>query len=269
MNLVSALQAGIPDAANGYAELYRRGTGTRATWYSSFEGDGSNSSGANITLDANGKAEVYVDELIDLVIKDSSGNVVASFTEGRSSPIEEVRSQSFTGAAYVGGAQAAGNPTTLQAVLDLWKTNSGAPDWKVLLDATNQTLKDAISRVEGPPFFNVQATAYGATGDGATDDTLAIQAAINAAVAAGGGIVWFPPGDYKITAALSVPKEVSLVGPTGGAASTGGADIFQDTASEAVITFPAGGSVGSRTVHGLRLRHSSALSWRLAELSEM
>lgn len=37
---------------------------------------------------------------------------------------------------------------------------------------------------------------FGATGDGSTDDTVAIQNAINAA---GSGIVWFPPGNYKVT----------------------------------------------------------------------
>lgn len=45
--------------------------------------------------------------------------------------------------------------------------------------------------------FNVRD--YGATGDGTTDDRLAIQAAIDAAGAAGGGEVYFPPGTYKLT----------------------------------------------------------------------
>lgn len=44
-------------------------------------------------------------------------------------------------------------------------------------------------------------TQYGAIHDGTTDDTAAIQAAIDAAVAAGGGIVYFPPGIYQLTAA--------------------------------------------------------------------
>lgn len=41
-------------------------------------------------------------------------------------------------------------------------------------------------------------TSYGATGDGITDDTDAIQAALDAAGAVGGGIVLFPPGEYVI-----------------------------------------------------------------------
>lgn len=39
---------------------------------------------------------------------------------------------------------------------------------------------------------------YGAVGDGITDDTLAIQQAINFVSTRGGGIVYFPPGTYKI-----------------------------------------------------------------------
>jgi hypothetical protein len=39
---------------------------------------------------------------------------------------------------------------------------------------------------------------YGATGDGVTDDTAAIQAAIDACYAAGGGIVYLPPGQYVL-----------------------------------------------------------------------
>src|SRR4051812_27410793 len=39
---------------------------------------------------------------------------------------------------------------------------------------------------------------YGATGGGTTNDTSAIQAAIDAAGAAGGGVVYIPTGTYKI-----------------------------------------------------------------------
>lgn len=49
-------------------------------------------------------------------------------------------------------------------------------------------------------WFNV--VDYGATGDGSTDDTTAIQDAIDAAEAAGGGVVYFPRGTYVVNGAL-------------------------------------------------------------------
>lgn len=49
-------------------------------------------------------------------------------------------------------------------------------------------------------------TDYGATGDGTTDDTTAINAAIAAANAAGEGTVYFPAGDYKVTSTLTRPS---------------------------------------------------------------
>jgi Pectate lyase superfamily protein len=45
--------------------------------------------------------------------------------------------------------------------------------------------------------FNVKD--YGATGDGVTDDTIALNAAVAAAVTTSGGIVYFPPGTYRVT----------------------------------------------------------------------
>ncbi len=54
-------------------------------------------------------------------------------------------------------------------------------------------------------FYNVKD--YGATGDGSTDDTAAIQSAIDAVPSrtnTGGGILFFPPGDYKTTSTLTI-----------------------------------------------------------------
>jgi hypothetical protein len=62
--------------------------------------------------------------------------------------------------------------------------------------------------------FNVRA--FGAKGDRETDDTAAIQSAIDAAEKRGGGVVAFPPGHYKTTATLRITQgEVGLVGAGG------------------------------------------------------
>ena len=49
---------------------------------------------------------------------------------------------------------------------------------------------------KGDLFYNVKD--YGAKGDGTTDDTAAIQAAVGAAKTAGGGVVYMPPGTYIV-----------------------------------------------------------------------
>jgi len=54
--------------------------------------------------------------------------------------------------------------------------------------------------------YNV-VTSYGAKGNGIADDTTAIQAAITACAANGGGKVYLPPGTYKTTATLQIPVE--------------------------------------------------------------
>jgi len=62
------------------------------------------------------------------------------------------------------------------------------------------------------PVFNVKDSAYGAKGDGTTNDAPAIQAAIDAANAAGGGTVYLPAGTYLVKAKLELQSNVTLQG---------------------------------------------------------
>jgi hypothetical protein len=95
---------------------------------------------------------------------------------------------------------------------------------------------------DGGPYLNVQSDAFGAIGDGVADDTTAIQAALTAA-AATAGTVWLPAGEYKITAQLTVPNGVSVLGP--------GAQLCVISTSSAISMMSIGAtSVGAGDRYG-------------------
>jgi hypothetical protein len=62
-------------------------------------------------------------------------------------------------------------------------------------------------------WVNVKNAPYNATGDGITDDTAAIQSAINAVGAAGGGVVFFPKGVYLCNGAFDATTNSILKFP--------------------------------------------------------
>ena len=239
MNLISTLNAGIAAAANGWAEVYIRGTSTRATVYYDFEATTSDSSGDNIDLDAYGAVEVYVNQLVDVVAKSPDGTIIRSWTDGYSSPNVEVISPAFTGNDYVSGASAVNEPTTLQAVLNLWETNNGAPDWKVNIGGTPTTIEDAFGATVGL-VFNVKSPEYGAVGDGIVNDQAAIQAALAAAVSAGGGTVYFPVGTYLISTAIDWDHRVNMLGVGAGLSVL----TTNSAANARLITFTSGTALG-------------------------
>lgn len=76
-------------------------------------------------------------------------------------------------------------------------------------DAFRQLMSDIASGVVPV----VASKAFGAKGDGTTDDTTALQAAISAST---GKVLVIPPGSYKITSPLQVSTRMTIVF-TGGA----------------------------------------------------
>lgn len=68
---------------------------------------------------------------------------------------------------------------------------------------------DALREVYGDR--GIDAALYGAVGDGTTDDTAAIQAAIDEAAAAGGAVVWLGPYLYLV-GQLVLQNRVQLIG---------------------------------------------------------
>lgn len=78
----------------------------------------------------------------------------------------------------------------------------------------------------------VSVKDFGAVGDGVTDDTAAIQAAINSVGIGGGGGVYFPYGTYKVTSTLTVAyNNVSFIG-----ANQRGALLYSTTNNTKILS---------------------------------
>lgn len=113
---------------------------------------------------------------------------------------------------------------------------------------------------------------YGAKGDAVTDDTSAINAAIAAIPSATGGVLFFPPGSYVVSSAITLPQFVTVQGS--GAYSTRvltnstTADVFvaaagattsyhmsiNDIGVGASVTQTAGAAFRFTNVSGVRFR---------------
>jgi len=208
MHLLAALAGGLSSAASGTARIYQRGTSTRATYYTDFEGYSVVSSGLDVVLDANGAAVIYVNQLVDVSVYTATGVLVETFNAGAAASSIEVRSVSFSGTDYRTGGVAAGNPQGLDTVLDLWKTSANSTDFNVDFQGSAISLRTAFWR--GRAVVNVMNPIYGAVGDGVTDDYAAILAAVTAAGQT--GVVFFPAGSYLLNTTLNITRQITLLG---------------------------------------------------------
>jgi hypothetical protein len=98
-----------------------------------------------------------------------------------------------------------------------------------ILLATNQVAKLVIEGV-------INAKWLGAVGDGATDDTLALQAAIDATEAIPNGKLVIPSSNYVISSLLTVTSPIIIDGQL--------SQIYQSTANIGVIRFDKGSTLG-------------------------
>ena len=105
------------------------------------------------------------------------------------------------------------NPVNLAVV-----RTSPVPAPSVMMAASQLPATISASAIEdkGGQVFNVKA--YGATGDGSTDDSTAIASALTAAESSG-GVVFFPCGTYTIASGLTISHPVSMRGASGSCAT--------------------------------------------------
>jgi hypothetical protein len=106
------------------------------------------------------------------------------------------------------------------------------------------------------PWFDVTDSRFGAKGDGVTDDTAAVQAALDAAHASadlGGAVVFLPLGTYKITATLLIYTNTVLRG-------AGWNSIIKATTAITMLmlTDPVSGTVQGVGIENLRITGGSS-----------
>lgn len=207
-SLIDILVSGIRKsdgtvADSGTVMFYEPGTSVQRAVYS--DEDGETVYTQPITLDADGTKRVYTDGPVRMIVNDSDGNQIVDVARVGSETDNEVE---VTHDSYTG--------PTLYDSLEAAKTSLGGGDFKYLV-TTGQTemyVKDWMNQA----FYNVKG--FGAKGDNATDDAAAIQAAINHVDGLSyNGVVFFPPGVYRVSSALTLTAAgTSLQGS--GAAST-------------------------------------------------
>ncbi len=128
------------------------------------------------------------------------------------------------------------------------------------------TVTSPLTALSLQNLYHVDVRAYGATGDGVADDTVAIQAAVTGAA---GKHVYFPAGNYKITAAITFGTPGQVFSGDGMESSTvtlsGAINGFQSTSTYVRCTFRDMAIVGnSSTLDAIYLPSAGGDSYECA-----
>lgn len=209
-------------------------------------------------LSAAGRRTFYVKAATDVVVYDADGVTVDTFTEGVRAELVGVNALSLTGT-LPDGTQGGGGDISLADFVAAVRTSFGANNLKVREtgQASDLLLKDALANVRSAnlPYFNVKSAPYNAIGDGVNIDVTAIQAAIAAASAAGGGVVYLPRGTYQCPTGLSITdRNVSLYGDGPGASTV------RFTGAGFAVSVVGSGAIAGNSISNLAISTTSTSS---------
>jgi Pectate lyase superfamily protein len=206
--------------------------------------------GGGILLDGSGRRKIYIQNSCTVGEYDADGTLVASYQAGSdvSATNVEVLVNGYAGIG-TDGLFATGRRTWLSAVLASMAASCGGDDGlvKIAAAATGRNIYTKFAEVQ------VSVKDFGAVGNGITDDTAAIQAAINYVASLGGGVVYFPPGVYLTSSAILVSTSMVFRGASAQFAATPTSKILATNVTQHGIT----NSVPI-TIEGLGVAHSSA-----------
>jgi hypothetical protein len=230
---------GVP-LNGGKVYVYSPGTTTDKVSYTVPAATGGTENTQPVVLNARGEANIYVIGDCKITVTDSLDNLIYT--------LDNVRDLEYDLAASISASLAASAGSSLVGFI--------------------QSGTSAVARtVQAKERDIVSVKDFGAVGNGVTDDTAEIQAAITAMEAAGGGKIYFPSGTYVITSALSIsgayPIQLigtwaSIISNTGtGVGITCGNTSADQTADVRIVGLMiAGNALSSHGIHFKRM-HSA------------
>lgn len=89
---------------------------------------------------------------------------------------------------------------------NIFTVSRGAEGTVAAAHNSNATVEHVLTKYSLVGTRGLDARQFGATGDGVTDDTAALQAALDALAAGTDGELFIPAGDYKLTSPLTIRK---------------------------------------------------------------
>ena len=211
--------------AGGLLYTYLAGTTTNATTYSD---DGGTPNTNPIVLNSDGECDLYLDDAVSyrFILKNAAG--VTQFDKDRVASIGNRQVQSFDNIASLRLTSGTTQANSAQTLGYYSAGDGGANEfyWSSTSTATDNggtiikpTSVSGAGRWLAIDAYTINVRQFGAKGDGSTDDTTAIQAAINVSY---GKTLYVPAGSYYIntvtnSAILSIAGRIKIVADFGAA----------------------------------------------------
>jgi len=128
-----------------------------------------------------------------------------------------------------------------------WQINSAGQAWFASIIATGM-----VTGTNSVGWINATSAAFGADPTGEADSTTAIQKALNAAASnirspGKASVVYLPAGRYKVSAPITIPPGVTLLGDYADEVATN-ADFLSGTTIQASPTFSQGAAAGNAVI---------------------
>lgn len=150
---------------------------------------------------------VSVDENLHLppaVLEQLTADVRNEFNTSLTQSQAASTAASGSATAAAGSATAAANSATA--------AQNAAASILIPTDAIVDARIVAMGALTGKGGFVYDVTKYGAVGDGTTPCASAVQTAVNAALAAGGGVIYFPAGNYYMENYVTTGSNLTFLG---------------------------------------------------------